>query len=57
MIAKKITKLYDVNQGVEFLSLDPWAVSVMAPGGYALIPQPPPGTHAQDFVPNGAINA
>jgi hypothetical protein len=47
----------NTNQGGEFLSLDPWAVSVTAPGGYTLIPQAPPGTHAQDFVPNGAINA
>jgi hypothetical protein len=29
------------------LELAPWAVSVMAPAGYAVIPQPPSGTHPQ----------
>jgi hypothetical protein len=45
------------NQSDESLDLAPWAVSVMAPGGYAVIPQPPAGTHPQDFVPNRAIIA
>jgi hypothetical protein len=45
------------NQGGESLDLAPWAVSVMAPGGYAVIPQPPSGTHPQDYVPNRAIIA
>jgi hypothetical protein len=45
------------NQGGESLDLAPWAVSVMAPGGYTVIPQPPPGTHPQDYVPNRAIIA
>jgi hypothetical protein len=39
------------------LEIAPWAVSVMAPGGYTVIPQPPPGTHPQDYVPNRAIIA
>jgi hypothetical protein len=39
------------------LEIAPWAVSVMAPGGYAVIPQPPSGTHPQDYVPNRAIIA
>ena len=45
------------NQGGESLDLAPWAVSVMAPGGYTVIPQPSPGTHPQDYVPNRAIIA
>jgi hypothetical protein len=39
------------------LQLAPWALSVMAPGGYAVIPQPLPGTHPQDYVPDRAIIA
>jgi hypothetical protein len=45
------------NQGGKSLDLAPWAVSVMAPGGYTVIPQPSPGTHPQDYVPNRAIIA
>jgi len=45
------------NQSGDSLDLAPWAVSVMAPGGYTVIPQPPPGTHPQDYVPNRAIVA
>jgi hypothetical protein len=45
------------NQSGASLELAPWGVSVMAPGGYAVIPQPPAGTHPQDFVPNRAIIA
>jgi hypothetical protein len=39
------------------LELAPWALSVMAPNGYAVIPQPPCGTHPQDYVPNRVIVA
>jgi len=45
------------NQSGASLQLAPWAVSVMAPGGYAVISQPPPGTHPQDYVPNRVIIA
>jgi hypothetical protein len=45
------------NQGGESLDIAAWAVTVMAPGGYTVIPQPPPGTHPQDYVPNRAIIA
>jgi hypothetical protein len=30
----------------------PWALSVMAPGGFAVMPQPPLGRHPQDLLPN-----
>jgi hypothetical protein len=45
------------NQSGASLELAPWAISVMAPGGYAVMPQPPPGTHPQDYVPNRVIIA
>jgi hypothetical protein len=45
------------NEGGAPLVIAPWALSVMAPGGYAVIPQPPPGTHPNDCVPNRAIIA
>jgi hypothetical protein len=45
------------NQGDEPLVLAPWALSVMEPGGYGVIPQPRPGTHPDDYAPNRAIVA
>jgi hypothetical protein len=39
------------------LVIAPWALSVMAPGGYAVIPQPRPGSHPEDYLPNRAIVA
>jgi hypothetical protein len=37
------------HQSGAALELAPWALSVMAPDGYAVIPQPPYGTHPQDL--------
>jgi hypothetical protein len=45
------------NEGDAPLVAAPWALSVMAPGGYAVIPQPRLGTHPADFAPNRAIVA
>ena len=45
------------NQGDVPLELAPWALSVMAPGGYAILPQPPQGRHPQDYLPNRSIIA
>jgi hypothetical protein len=45
------------HQGGAVLELAPWALSVMASNGYAVIPQPPSGTHPRDYVPNRAIIA
>ncbi len=45
------------HQSGPALELAPWALSVMAPNGYAVIPQPPSGTHPQDYVPNRVIIA
>ncbi|HXM27449.1 MAG TPA: hypothetical protein VN957_15610 [Chthoniobacterales bacterium] len=43
------------NQGNSPLRFAPWALSVMAPGGSAVIPQPPLGTHPKDFLPNRSL--
>jgi len=37
------------NTGAKPLELTPWALSVMAPGGTALIPQPPLDLHPSEF--------
>jgi hypothetical protein len=44
------------NQGSSPLSFAPWALSVMAPGGFAVIPQPALGTHPKDFLPNRSLS-
>jgi len=43
------------NQGKTPLRFAPWALSVMAPGGFAVVPQPPLGTHPNDFLPNRSL--
>ena len=43
------------NQGKTPLRFAPWALSVMAPGGFAVVPQPPLGTHPKDFLPNRSL--
>jgi hypothetical protein len=45
------------HQSGAALELALWALSVMAPNGYAVIPQPRSGTHPQDYVPNRVIIA
>lgn len=40
------------NAGDEPLQLATWALSVMAPGGIEIIPQPPLGEHPRDLLPN-----
>ncbi len=40
------------NEGTEPISLATWALSVMKPGGLAIIPQPPLGEHPRDLLPN-----
>jgi hypothetical protein len=44
------------NQGDVPLRFAPWALSVMAAGGYAIIPQPPLGSHPKDFLPNRVLS-
>jgi hypothetical protein len=43
------------NQGKTSLQFAPWALSVMAAGGYAIIPQPPLGSHPKDYSPNRVL--
>ena len=45
------------NESDSPLVVAPWALSVMAPGGCAIIPQPAPGRHPDDYAPNRAIIA
>ena len=39
------------NQGVWDVTLALWAISVMLPGGTAIIPLPPRGSHPRDLLP------
>lgn len=48
--AKLTHRLTNVSQwGIE---LSPWALSMMAVGGTAIMPLPPRGTHPKDLLPN-----
>lgn len=40
------------NRGQWAVELAPWALSVMAPGGVAIIPLPPRGSHPENLLPN-----
>jgi len=42
------------NEAFEPVTLAPWALSVMRPGGLEIIPQPPLGEHPRDLLPNRA---
>lgn len=44
------------NHGLWPVSLAPWALSVMAPGGTAVLPLPPRGSHAENLLPNTRLN-
>jgi len=44
-----------VNDGDLSITLAPWALSVMAPGGCLLLPQPPLGEHPRDLLPNRSL--
>jgi hypothetical protein len=43
------------HEGGTPLEVAPWALSVMAEGGYAVLSQPPLGTHPEDYLPNRSI--
>jgi hypothetical protein len=40
------------HEGGDPLELAPWGLSVMAPGGYAVLSHPELGTHPEDYLPN-----
>ena len=43
------------NCGPWAVELAPWALSVMAPGGRAILPLPPRGTHPKDLSPTNSV--
>jgi hypothetical protein len=43
------------NDGDEPIQIASWALSVMSPGGMEIIPQPTPGEHPRDLLPNRGI--
>lgn len=44
-----------IHEGGNSLEVAPWALSVMAPGGYAVLSHPPLGTHPEAYLPNRAM--
>lgn len=44
------------NEGVWPVELAPWALSVMAPGGTAIVPLPPRGSHEEHLQPSSTIS-
>ncbi len=40
------------NKGPQPITLAPWGLSVMKPGGFLLLPQPTLGEHPRDLLPN-----
>jgi hypothetical protein len=40
------------NEGRNPVTIASWALTIMAPGGSAVIPQPPLGKHGKEFLPN-----
>jgi hypothetical protein len=43
------------NTSLWTVELAPWALTVMAPGGAAIFPLPPRGTHPQDLLPTSTL--
>ncbi len=43
------------NRGLWPVALAPWALSVMAPGGIAVIPLPPRGSHGENLLPTSSL--
>ena len=43
------------NHNLWPVTLAPWALSVMAPGGMAIVPLPPRGSHEGNLLPNGSM--
>jgi len=43
------------NRGLWSVDLAPWALSVMAPGGVAVLPLPARGTHAEHLTPGNRL--
>jgi hypothetical protein len=43
------------NTNLWAVKLAPWALTVMAPGGVAIVPLPPRGTHAENLQPTSSL--
>lgn len=43
------------NAGLMPVELAPWALSVMAPGGQAIVPLPPLGSHSENLLPVNSV--
>ncbi len=43
------------NRSLWPVTLAPWALTVMAPGGQALVPLPPPGVHGEVLLPDRSL--
>ena len=43
------------NRGLWAVELAPWALSVMAPGGVAILPMPPRGSHDENLLPANTL--
>jgi hypothetical protein len=43
------------NKGVSDIELAPWALTVLAPGGTAIVPLPPRQTHAENLSPVSSL--
>lgn len=43
------------NSNLWSVELAPWALSIMAPGGVAIIPLPPRGSHAENLQPSNSL--
>ena len=44
-----------INRNLWDVTLAPWALSVMAPGGGGIIPLPPRGEHPRDLLPSSSL--
>jgi hypothetical protein len=44
-----------INRNLWAITLAPWALSVMAPGGVGIIPMPPRGEHPKDLLPANSL--
>jgi hypothetical protein len=53
----KVTVIHRLrNHNLWAVTLAPWALSVMAVGGTAVLPLPPRGSHADNLLPNTQLN-
>lgn len=43
------------NEGSEPIQIASWGLTIMAPGGWEIIPQPPLGEHGKEYLPNCVI--